>query len=192
MPLGIFCSTQCKHHNLTINSCRSINSNCRWTLTTNYFQRQGKLNTTHLFRKNTISTVHLQSLINILYFFLLSMWFWNILSISVTVWLKKRSWHQAVSPLQVFNTESTCAKTRVWLKIHTVWTSPFIGSRTKSGSTTLQHWMVNSVHLWFCLLCWFLSQVRKLFTWSFILQLHWKTIKCVLKYIVPSQKTSKA
>lgn len=38
------------------NSSRNINLNCRWTFTTNYFQGQVKLNTTHLFEKNRIST----------------------------------------------------------------------------------------------------------------------------------------
>lgn len=54
--LWIFCSAQCKTHNLTVNSSRNINSNCRWTFTTNYFQGQVKLNTMHLFKKNRIST----------------------------------------------------------------------------------------------------------------------------------------
>lgn len=71
-----FARLNAKNHNLTMNSCRSINSSCRWTLATNYFQRRVKLNTPHLFRKNRISrlaertelTVHFWSLIYLLHF----------------------------------------------------------------------------------------------------------------------------
>lgn len=112
--LGIFCSTRCKNHNLTINSCRSINSNCRWTLATNYFQRQLKFNTTHLFRKNRINTVHLQSPIHVLHCSsLVSDFgpFWTFLKPGGSRSALDIKW-QACH--RFFNTESTCAKTSVW------------------------------------------------------------------------------